>query len=161
MVDHQQLAITMLATPSLLQLNSTAPVAAGTSINWSCQLPMYEALAKQAAGKKLYALGAHEVTLSAFGRKAGAARKGPAATSIKSRSRLSQAAFFEVWQQLLRGMPGVEAASTDQVKQQLGESEAHGAQLCKKVKAVAGSEYQGVWRRLKEHSLLFAGWLAR
>jgi hypothetical protein len=139
----------------------TALAAPGTSINWNCELPLYEALLKQAAGKKLCALGAHEVTLSAFGRIAGAARKGPAATSIKSRSRLSQAALFEVWQQLVHGMPGLHAAASDQTKHQQDVGEADGAQLCKKAKAVAGSEYQGVWRRLKDKSLLFAGWLAK
>lgn len=121
----------------------------GTSINYTCQLPLFAAFAQQAAGKAR-ASGAHEATAGAFGRKAGAARKGPAATSIKTRSRLSSAALFEQWQAL-------------QQQQTMLGTQQEGNALAERVqtKMVAGAAYQDAWSSLKAPGMPFTGWIAK
>lgn len=122
----------------------------GTSINYTCQLPLFAAFAQQAVGKAR-ASGAHEATAGAFGRKAGAARKGPAATSIKTRSRLSSAALFEQWQAL------------QQQQQMSAGTQQEGSTLAERVQAkmVAGAAYQDVWSSLRAPGMPFTGWIAK
>lgn len=129
----------------------------GISINWSCQLPVMSALLSQAKGRKQStpaSAGVHEVTTAAFGRKQGAARKGPAATSIKTRSRLSSAALFEQWQQLLEMVPCLQQGTDTPVDRT-------------QAKQVAGAAYTSAWGRLRAggagagSGVLFTGWLPK
>lgn len=106
------------------------------------------------------AAGVHEVTSAAFGRKAGAARTGPAATSIKTRSRLSSAALFEQWKRLVSMVP----ACADQLLPHTTAAEAQAEaspQLRRKAKQDVGVEYQEMWRRLRSESSLFEDWILK
>jgi hypothetical protein len=127
--------------------------ATGTSINYTCQLPLFAAIAQQAAGKARPSSGAHEATAGAFGRKAGAARKGLAATSIKTRSRLSSAALFEQWQVLQQQMSALDGTQQEEGSESLAERV--------QAKTVAGAAYQDAWSRLRAPGMPFAGWIAK
>jgi hypothetical protein len=107
----------------------------------------------------------HEATSAAFGRKHGTARKGPAASSIKTRSRICSAALFDQWQKLLASTPQTshnahsvgESCISQQQHQQGPGAE---GELRVQAKYGAGAVYQDMWSRLKA-TPTFAGWIAK
>jgi hypothetical protein len=116
-------------------------------------MPLFAAFARLAAGKTCGS-GSHEATSGAFGRKAGAARKGPAATSIKTRSRLSSAALFEDWQKLQTLIVHQAPAHSQQAQQDSRE-------MRLQAKSSAGAAYMEIWESLKAEGMPFAGWLLK
>jgi hypothetical protein len=161
---------------------------AGVSINWSCQLPLLDALAAPPAKPSTAAAaGVHEVTLAAHGRKAGAGRKAPNWNNQKTRSRLCSAALFEQCQTLLAMVPALQQGPVDAAAvldsaadASCQQSAAAGGVQQQDVKAVAtpvdhldikayreqkqrlGQSYQQAWTALRQHSQsAFAGWLAK
>lgn len=128
-------------------------------------MPLFSAFDRLAAGKSCGS-GVHEATSGLFGRKAGAARKGPAATSIKTRSRLSSAALFEDWQKLQTLIADQQPTSTcsgqcegPAQKQQAQQDSCETLRM--QAKRSAGAAYMGMWESLKAKGMPFAGWLLK
>ncbi|KAF8058116.1 KLP1 [Scenedesmus sp. PABB004] len=89
-----------------LSPDATRKSPSGVSINWSCQMPLLDALAAPSARPgAAAAAGVHEVTLAAHGRRAGASKKELTAGSAKTRSRLCPAAMHDAWRALLAAAP--------------------------------------------------------
>lgn len=129
---------TRVAPPSCAA-SAIGKVPSGVSINWS---------APWQAGRSMQGEGSvHEVTLAASGRKAGAAKKGPAWSSPKTRSSLCKLEMYARFQELRSAL---------HLDREGSSSNTYG-----EAKASLGSAYFANWKRLKDPPSPLEGWLVK
>jgi tRNA-specific adenosine deaminase 1 len=127
---------------------------AGACINWSCQQPLLQALARYTGDPAAAQRGdsVHEATIATLGLKAGAGTAG--VVRAKVRSRLCSAVLLERWRALAAAvgrLAGGGSHGSDGARQQ----------HYRQAKAAAGSQaYQEAWKALKsQQNGIFAAWL--
>ena len=105
----------------------------------------------------------HEVTLSGSGRKAGAAKKGPA--TPKTRSRLCKAAMFGQWAQMSMLSGSSQSRADSQLGGEAPTNQVHVNELdktlfyCNAKRLAGGSAYAESWCTINREVETFKSWL--
>lgn len=127
---------------------------AGTSVNWSA-----------GASASAATLAVHEVTLSGSGRKAGAAKKGPA--TLKTRSSLCKAVMFSRWLQLSASCSWNEDSAGGECSVTLGSGQLPNGRsrqdmlYCDAKRCAGRGYYAESWSTLKKDARVFERWLQK
>lgn len=150
-----------------LQYVMSMHLCAGSSINWTCQLPLISALlAPPSSSSAAAAAGVHEATLAGNGRKLGAAKKG-VKDPTKVQSRLCSAAMYDKWRVITDTASRLETACSEQFSSSQGYIES-AAEAChfdvgsyRLLKKQTGQKYQACWSALRSSPSVFANWLVK